>query len=310
MTIELTIQSRGKIAGANFPVTINLEDGATLRSLKEGIAYLVPKLPIVRQRLTTEDKRPLVGDDKALRDLGVEKSCTLLVKDLGPQVSWRTVFVVEYLGPMIIHPLLFLIMPAFWEYMGTPFTISPVQLAVFWMVMTHFAKREFESVFVHRFSNATMPLFNIFKNSAHYWLLSGVLLAVSVYSPSLSWESLEGTFQNRPTFLVPCIALWVAAELGNFQSHIILMNLRPAGTRVRRIPYGGAFTLVSCPNYFYETVAWLAICIMTLAIGPFVFLVVSCVQMTLWAIKKHKAYKREFGDQYPRNRKIMFPYIF
>jgi len=40
------------------------------------------------------------------------------------------------------------------------------------------------------------------------------------------------------------------------------------------------------------------------------FLVVSTGQMALWATKKHKAYKREFGDKYPRGRKAMIPFIF
>jgi very-long-chain enoyl-CoA reductase len=42
-----------------------------------------------------------------------------------------------------------------------------------------------------------------------------------------------------------------------------LRNLRPPGTRVRAIPYGYGFDLVSCPNYFFEFIAWTAICFLT-----------------------------------------------
>lgn len=31
--------------------------------------------------------------------------------------------------------------------------------------------------------------------------------------------------------------------------------------------------------------------------------------MVIWAIKKHKNYKKEFGKEYPR-RKVMFPLVF
>jgi very-long-chain enoyl-CoA reductase len=32
--------------------------------------------------------------------------------------------------------------------------------------------------------------------------------------------------------------------------------------------------------------------------------------MGVWAQKKHRNYKKEFGDKYPRNRKAMIPFIF
>ena len=40
------------------------------------------------------------------------------------------------------------------------------------------------------------------------------------------------------------------------------------------------------------------------------FYFVGTYQMVVWAIKRHGAYKKEFGNAYPRNRKIMFPYIY
>ena len=56
-----------------------------------------------------------------------------------------------------------------------------MQYAALAMVLVHFLKREWETVFVHRFSHGTMPLSNLFKNSFHYWVLSGVLLAYDVF---------------------------------------------------------------------------------------------------------------------------------
>ena len=58
-------------------------------------------------------------------------------------------------------------------------------------------------------------------------------------------------------------------ELGNFSVHLALRWLRPAGTKVRKIPYPTAnpftalFSFVSCPNYTYEIGAWVAFTVMT-----------------------------------------------
>ena len=53
------------------------------------------------------------------------------------------------------------------------------------------------------------------------------------------------------------------AEISNLHTHLTLRNLRPANTRKRAIPYGYGFSLVSCPNYFFEAVTWGVICVMT-----------------------------------------------
>ena len=38
------------------------------------------------------------------------------------------------------------------------------------------------------------------------------------------------------------------------------------------------------------------------------FLAVGSYMMSIWAIKKHKNYKKEFGKEYPK-RNIMIPFI-
>lgn len=67
--------------------------------------------------------------------------------------------------------------------------------------------------------------------------------------------------------------------------------------------------MVSCANYFWEVMGWLVFALVTRAYTSWFFFVVSLLQMVDWALKKHKAYKKEFGDKYPRNRKAMIPFI-
>lgn len=154
-----------------------------------------------------------------------------------------------------------------------------------------------------------MPAFNIVKNSTHYWILSGVLLSVAINSPWHSAAAVKGTIQDDSTFLMICTAIWTIGQAGNFWAHLTLKNLRPAGTKERKIPKGGLFELVSCPNYFFETVTWTAFTILTLSPASLLFAIVSVGQMAIWAQKKHRNYRKEFKD-YPKGRKAMFPFIF
>lgn len=53
------------------------------------------------------------------------------------------------------------------------------------------------------------------------------------------------------------------AEVSNLKTHVTLRDLRPAGTKTRAIPYGYGFNKITCPNYFFEIVGWLVVCVMT-----------------------------------------------
>ncbi|KAF9238538.1 3-oxo-5-alpha-steroid 4-dehydrogenase-domain-containing protein [Melanogaster broomeanus] len=284
-----------------------LED-ATIGDVKAAIAKKFSKFYPARQRITLKDSKNILQDELKLVDAGVVDGGELSVKDLGHQISWKTVFLVEYAGPLVIHPLLYYLPNLIW---GGPVQHSMLQRFVFALVMTHFAKREFETLFVHRFSHDTMPFMNIFKNSAHYHLGSGLFLAFSVYSPQYSAMSpyIRGTSRNNPLFIWACTAVWAFAQVSNLIVHLNLRNLRPAGTRKRAIPRGYGFSLVSFPNYFFESVAWLSIAYMTGSWTAYGFFFVGTAQMYVWAAKKHAAYKKEFGSAYPKQRKAMFPFI-
>jgi very-long-chain enoyl-CoA reductase len=49
---------------------------------------------------------------------------------------------------------------------------------------------------------------------------------------------------------------------------------------------------------------------MRLIVPAVIFLAVAARQMGIWALKKHRAYKKEFGNDYPRERKAMIPFLF
>ena len=52
------------------------------------------------------DKRKLVVEYLTKEDLQQKKPIVLVFKDLGLQISWKLVFIIEYFGPILITALL------------------------------------------------------------------------------------------------------------------------------------------------------------------------------------------------------------
>ncbi|OCH94816.1 hypothetical protein OBBRIDRAFT_746685 [Obba rivulosa] len=311
--VAVTVSAAGRIPFArDLPAIVSIDgktpEDATIADVKAAIAAKYPKFYTTRQKIALKGDKKAMNDETTLKDAGVADGGELTVKDLGPQISWRTVFLVEYAGPLVIHPLIYHFPEIFY---GGPVKHSLLQKYVYALVMLHFVKREWETVYVHRFSHGTMPLRNIFKNSAHYHLFSGLFLAYALYSPTYSAKSLYllGSARSNPSFLLACSALWLFAEVSNGITHWTLRELRPVGTKKRAIPYGYGFALVSCPNYFFEILAWVAIAAMTGSYVAWLFVALSTYQMAVWALKKHRNYKKEFGKEYPRGRKAIIPFI-
>lgn len=139
-------------------------------------------------------------------------------------------FLIEYLGPLLIHPLMFQLRPYIYSYSGSssfppPSALQSVSLL---LICLHFLKREYETVFVHRFSAATMPVRNIFKNSFHYWVISGVFVAYFIYGPAAPTAG-----EIRPWITLPGLVLFIVGELGNLYSHLVLRSLRSSGGKER-----------------------------------------------------------------------------
>jgi len=297
--MKVVVQNQKGKSYGEYSVT----DTTTVLNLKQQI-FRAKSLETVRQRLylLKDNKSEVLQDEQPLSAYSCYSDGSIVyIKDLGPQIGWQTVFIVEYAGPLVFY-LFFYLQPKIIYGSGyTPIDFSAtqaVQRLAFFAFMGHFVKRELETLFVHHFSKGTMPLLNIFKNSAYYW----------------SFAILVGYFINRPDFDPPSLPIvyssllsFVLCELGNFYCHIILRNLRRPGTRDRNIPRGFLFELVSCPNYTFEIASWASFSLMTFSFSALLFTVVGAAQMTQWALDKHRAYRKEFTS-YPK-RKVIFPFV-
>jgi len=260
---------------------------------------------INRQELRQEPKGKGLKDDDTLGDKGVQNQAMLYFKDRGMQIGWTTVFLTEYAGPLFVY-LMFYARP--WVFYGEDAADKPFAPIVHiaagcWSF--HYAKRLLETIFVHRFSNATMPVLNLFKNSAYYWGFA----AYVAYHVNHPLFTAPGAMQSKIA-----LAAFFLCQAGNFSIHVALRNLRPAGSKVRKIPYStwNPFTLmfnfVSCPNYSYEVGSWVAFTVMTQCLPAGLFCFAGAFQMTIWALGKHRNYRKEF-EKYPKGRKAIIPFI-
>lgn len=219
-------------------------------------------------------------------------STKFIIRDLGPQFSYKGVFILEYLGPFLIWPLFKLFLkPEPTRYL----TIS----SMMWTL--HYVKRLFETLVIHTFSHPTMPLFNLFKNCTYYWGFAA-LIAYYVETNSSNIQELS-KLQN---YIVPFFFLF---EGLNFYCHCKLSLLRPKGSLGHFLPKGFLFDSIACPNYTMEILAWICFAIFAQVWPAYLFPICGAAQMFVWADKKRKNLIKEFPEAKKRGRITPFTFL-
>jgi very-long-chain enoyl-CoA reductase len=223
-------------------------------------------------------------------------------------MAWRTVYVIEYFGPLLFHAVVPLVRP--YIYRIPPFVykneaetpIRQVQWLLLVLFFVHFLKREYETIFVHRFSANTMPAWNIFRNSAFYWLMSGLICALDIYAPgSLSDRDELGILDYVG------LAMFAIGETCNWIVHQHLATLRKPGGTEKGIPNCIGSSLVTSPNYMFEVLAWVGVILISRSWAVVAFICTGILYMRSWSRGKEKALRKEFGDRYKKKRYTMLP---
>ena len=87
-----------------------------------------------------------------------------------------------------------------------------------------------------------------------------------------------------------------------------LRRLRRPGDTGYKIPRGGLFDEVSCPNYLGELLMWIGWSIATWSLAGLSFAVFTAANLVPRAVSHHRWYRRRFPD-YPKRRKAIIPYL-
>ncbi|KAM5148931.1 very-long-chain enoyl-CoA reductase-like [Mantella aurantiaca] len=285
-----------------------IEPNLTVNDIKLMFHKCYPQWYPARQSIRLDPKGRSLKDEEMLQDLPVGTTATLYFQDLGSQIGWTMVFLIEYTGPLFVYFLFYFRMPFFYG-LAKAFTSSPhsvVHLACCCHSF-HYIKRLIETIFVHRFSHGTMPLRSIVKNCFYYWGFAA-WLAYYINHPLYTPPS----YGKKQISLA--MIMFLMCETGNFSIHVTLSNQRVDGSKLRRYPlpsqnpFTWLFFFVSCPNYTYEVGSWISFTVMTQCVPVGIFALIGFIQMTIWAKEKHHRYIKEFKD-YPRIRTSIIPFL-
>jgi 3-oxo-5-alpha-steroid 4-dehydrogenase 1 len=104
------------------------------------------------------------------------------------------------------------------------------------------------------------------------------------------------------------VALFVAGFTINRWADLTLRSLRQPGETGYRIPYGGLFNLVACPNYLGEIIEWFGWALATWSLPGLAFAIWTFANLAPRARSHHAWYHHNFPD-YPPDRKALIPWV-
>jgi 3-oxo-5-alpha-steroid 4-dehydrogenase 1 len=121
--------------------------------------------------------------------------------------------------------------------------------------------------------------------------------------------TLSGGYDNgwlmTPQFIIGA-ALFIIGFVINRKADDDLRNLRKPGESGYKIPDGGLYRWISCPNYFGEIVTWVGWAVATWSLPGLAFAVFTVANLAPRARAHHQWYKEQFAD-YPPQRKALVP---
>lgn len=177
-------------------------------------------------------------------------------------------------------------------------------LACLVLWQAHYLHRAFVFPFRRRGGVATMPLvialMAILFNLLNAWINARWLYTLGPVRDA-SW------LLTAPFWIG--LILFVAGFCINQHADHILFSLRKPGETGYRIPYGGLYRYVSCPNYLGELVEWGGFALLSFSPGGLAFFVWTAANLLPRAWTHHRWYQEKFPE-YPRERKAVIPFLF
>ena len=210
----------------------------------------------------------------------------------GPTIPARLGWVLQELPA----PLLFAIV-----FFRGEHAFRPVPLTFLFLWELHYGYRTFVYPLRLNPSAARMPLSTVAIAIA-FNCVNAILNAYAISHGAL--RHAEAWFGD-PRF-VAGVALFAFGWFVNHQSDAILRGLRKPGETGYKIPRGGFFRVVSCPNYLGEIIEWCGWALATWTYAGFAFAFFTAANLVPRALSHHRWYREKFAE-YPKERRALLP---
>ncbi|MCR9288063.1 MAG: DUF1295 domain-containing protein [Bacteroidetes bacterium] len=197
--------------------------------------------------------------------------------------------------------------------------ISPVIFAIFFLTgdnakttpmwiflglwMAHYSYRSIIFPFRTKTTGKSIPIL-IVSSAIFFNLINGFTNGYYLGSLGLSYPQ---EWLYDPRFIIGIIIFFIGVAI-NVQSDNILLSLRKPGEKGYKVPQGGLFHRISCPNYFGEILEWIGFAILSWNIAAVGFAIWTASNLIPRAISHHKWYREKF-EHYPKSRKAIIPFI-
>lgn len=211
----------------------------------------------------------------------------------GPQIPNRAAWLVmESFSPVVMVLLFFI---------GNIKTATTVVFLLMWL--GHYVYRAFIYPFQLRDGKKKMPvvvmLMAIGFNLGNSYINGRYLF-------SLAGEArYPAQWLLDPSFMIG-VCIFIAGFIINLRADQVLRQLRSPGELGYRIPQGGLFRYISCPNYFGEIIEWSGWAIATWSLPGLAFAAWTFANLAPRA-RAHNRWYRDKFPEYPKARKALIP---
>ncbi len=184
-------------------------------------------------------------------------------------------------------------------YVVTERHLDAVTLVFLAIWEAHYLQRAFVYPWLIRGRGSRVPLLVPFSGAA-FNVLNAYLNFRFVPEREVAWL-------YDPRFLLG-VLVFTAGYAINRHADQVLRTLRRPGETGYKIPRGGLYRWISCPNYFGELVEWVGWALLTWSLPGLLFALFTAANLVPRAVAHHRDYRRRFAE-YPARRRAVLPFI-